>query len=380
MEPVVSGSVEPGVSGGGEYVVPIVKDEYNFLKAFFLARNDALLKEPDMQNSNGGFVEFGGESFLKVQAYKTALLVRFNKKKSNDVIDGLVSTRTNLIQGLTNDIRDLGGTYNQSLAKYQNSDLIIYDFCANISQLSIKEKYVFLIRNKGETSFRLPEGHGGAVFIPEMNNDQTIIIVFLEVVVDGDRHYYDLVVSKNTTSQRDNYPYCTRYVIKEGSAGTLGCNLANMGKQQVVVDAIDFEIAKNGTNTKQLTAFRNVVSVGLSPQQQARVDVAAVVTEEAGDGTETNSSVGSGSVYTPSDDGNPRAPDLFANMSSFSQTLVPEENICGDKMIVELLKTSVAQKRPSLFSGGRRYKKMTKKRRGVPPKQNKTKRNSLKNV
>jgi len=358
-----------------DIVVPIVKDENNFLTAFFLARNDTLLKEPDMQNSNGIFVEFGGDSFFAVKEYKK-LLKKQNKQT-------LVDARGSLIQGLTNVIRDLGETYNQFLDKYKNNDLILYDFCTKMSEEKTnKENYVFLIRNDaGETSFRLPEGPNGAVFVPEMNNDQTIIIiVFLEVVVVDTNHYYDLVVSKNTTSQRDNYPYCTRYVIKENSAGTLGCNLANMGKQQVVVDAIDFEIAKNGSNTEQLTAFRNVVSVGLSPQQQARVETAKIVTEEVGAITETNSSVDSGSIYTPPDDGNPRAPDIFANMSSFSQTLVHEENICGDKTIVELLKTSVSQKRPSLFSGGRRYKKMTKKCRGVPPKQNKTKRNTLKNV
>lgn len=390
MEPVVSGSGSANANveskeddpaaeiKSEDIVVPIVKDEYNFLTAFFLARNDALLKEPDMQNSVGGFAEFGGKSFLNVEAYKK-LLKKGNRRLTTDQ-QILVNVRETLIQGLNNDIRKQDNDFKQSLAKYQNSDHILYDFCANISQLSIKEKYVFLIRNEGETSFRLPEGPGGAVFVPEMNNDQTIIIVFLEVVVDGANHYYNLVVSKNTTSQGGSYPYCGRYVIKENSSGTMGCNLANMGKQQVVVDAIDFEIAKNGENKAQLEAFRNIVSDGLSPKQQIAVDVAAVVTEEAGDGTETSSIVDSDSSYAPSDNGNPRVPGLFETMPSFKKTLFFEKNVCGDKMIVELLKTSVAQKRPSLFSGGRRYKKMTKKRRGVPPKQNKTARNSRKNV
>ena len=369
MEPVVSESA----STGEDITTPIVKDEYNLLKAFFLARNDALLKEPDIQNSDGGFAEFGGDSFFDIEAYKTASLNRFKRKRSNDVIDSLVTNRTNLIKELNNDIRKQGESFNQSLEKYQNNDLILYDFCAKISEEKTTENYVFLIRNKGDTTFRLPEGPNGAVFVPEMN-EQNVIIVFLEVVVDGANHYYDLVVAKNTTDQNIRYPYCARYVIKKGSAGTLGCNLENMGKKQVVVSAIDLEIAKNGQNEAQLEAFKNVVSVGLSPQQQTDVDDAAIVAEEVGAPTETISSVGSGSVYTPSVDDKPMINNIFANMPSFSQTLVPEENVCADKTLIELLKSSLTQ-RPSLFSGGRRYKKTTQKRRGAPPKQNKTKRN-----
>jgi hypothetical protein len=363
-----------------DMVVPIAKDEYNFLKTFFLARNDALLKEPEMQ-IDGNFVEFGGDSFNDVRAYKKTLLARFNKNKSNDVIDGLVSNRTTLITDLNNDIRKLGDDFNQSLEKYQNNDLILYDFCTKTSEdKTTKERYVFLIRNKGDTTFRLPEGPDGAVFVPEMNDDQNIIIiVFLEVVVVDTNHYYDLVVAKNTTSQSGKYPYCARYVIKENSAGTLGCNLANMGKQRVVVQAIDIKIAINEQN-EQLIAFRNVVGIGLSPRQQTVVDSAASLAEQVGAPTETNSTTDSGSLYTPSDNGNPRVNDLFANLPSFKQTLVPEENICGDKTLIELLKNSVVQKRPSLFSGGRRYKKTTQKRRGALPQQNKTKRRAQKNV
>ena len=360
-----------------EIVVPIVKYEYNFLNAVFLARNDALLKEPDMQ-SGGTFVEFGGDTFLNTNAYKNKLFTRFNRKKSNDVIDGLVSNRRNLTQELNNDIRDRGENFNQSLQAYQNNDHILYDFCAEVNRGQTTDKYVFLIRNRGDSAFRLPEGPNGEIFVPEMN-DQNIIIVFLEVVVDDGRHYYDLVVSKNTTDQNIRYPFCARYVIKKGSAGTLGCNLENMGKQQAVVSAIDLEIAKNGPNKARLEAFKNVVSEGLNPSQRDAVKIADAVAEEVGAPTETNTSTDSGSVYTPSLNDKLTVNTMFANLPSFSQTLVPEENVCADKTLIELLKTSLTQ-RPPLFSGGRRYKKTTRKRRGAPLQQKKTTRRAHKNV
>lgn len=383
MDPSVTQSAveskeDESVSAPGEdIVIPIVKDEYNLLNAFFLARNDPLLKELDAQ-SDGIFVEFGGDAFLDSNAYKNKLLTLYRRKRSNDVIDGLVSNRVKLIQELTNDIRDRGEKFNHLLEKYQNNDYILYDFCVELNGMSSADRYVFLIRNRGDGFFRLPEGPDGKVFVPEMNG-QNVIIVFLEVVIDGANHYYDLVIAKNTTDQKINYPYCARYVIKKGSAGTLGCNLANMGKQQVVISAIDAVINKDALNKEQLEAFKNVVSEGLNPAQRDAAKMESDVTNEVGVPTETNSSTDSGSVYAPSENDKPIVNNMFANMPSFTQTLIPEDNVCADKTLIELLKTSLSQ-RPSLFSGGRRYKKITQKRRAGVFKQNKTKRNSVKNV
>lgn len=358
-----------------EIVVPIAKDEYNFLKTFFLATHDELLKEPDI-NNNGIFGEFGGINFMDISRYRSTLLPPGGKRLSRQQ-NSLIERREKFIGDLNRSIHFQGGeTYNQNLPKYQNNDHILYDFCANQDDTSAN-KYVFLIRNKDEPNFRLPEGPNGQVFVPvPVPNEQNIIIVFLEVeVAEGGEHYYNLIVAKNTTNQRDYYPYCTRYVIKQGSAGTLGCNLVNMSKRQQVIDAIDEEIEKNGQNTDQLTAFKNVVSAGLSLQQSERTRANANLDENIGPPTPSVSGASSDSSYTPSV--NERVNNTFAGLPSFTQTLVPGENVCADKMIIEMLKSN--NKRSSLFSGGRRYKKSTQ--RNLVKQRNKTKRRHMyKNV
>lgn len=358
---------------GQEIVIPIVKDQHNFLNAFFLAKHVELLEAPDI-NNNGTFVEFGGTNFMNIGIYNLKIL-KPGKTRLSPSENLLKQQREGLIGDLKRDIFIQGTNYDQDLQKYQTNDHILYDFCAGQNDASNNE-YVFLVRNKGENNFRLPESLNGQVFVPVKNN-KNIIIVFLEVEVDeGGKHYYNLIVSKNATSQRVRYPYCTRYVIKRGSAGTLGCNLEDMGKQQQVVAAIDAAILNNGQNNAELERFKELVKSGLSPQQLDQTNIDAAVTQDVGPPTPSVSSASTSSEYTPSV--NERVKNMFADLPSFTQTLSPGENVCADKMIIEMLKTNT--RRPSLFSGGRRYKKTTQRRRDSLYKRNKTKRRVYKNV
>jgi len=343
---------------GQEIVVPVKKDKHNFLNAFFLAKNGGLLLTEVGAKTGDTFNEFTGDGFLKP--------------------DGeIIAT-----QDLKNEafIRANETEYDQTTDEYKNNDKIIFDFCIKYDKKNLGENYVFLIRNKSGQTFRFPTHLGGAAFTPRENIDKTYI-VFLEFEeVDGAR-YYNLVVS---FSGNRRAPYCSKYLIKLAPSGREGCSLSEMSKQQPVIDAIEAKIqevndhAVLATEIKtnimaKLDAFKNTVSVGLSPQQRGQAKIDAAVTEIAGPSTETSVSETS-SEYAPPIKVN----NMFADLPSFTQTLVPGENVCADKMIIEMLKTNT--KRPSLFSGGRRYKKTTQRRHDSLRKQNKTKRRVYKNV
>jgi hypothetical protein len=342
---------------GQEIVVPVKKDKHNFLNAVFLAMNGDVLLGVDGAKSGDNFNEFTGDGFLKP--------------------NGATISTTNLTTTYGSFIRTNEEEYDQTKDEYKNNDQIIFDFCDAYAKQNPNENYFFLIREKGETTFRFPEIPNKTVFIPE--NVEKEYIVFLECEVsEVNVRYYNLVASFSGVPRS---PYCSRYIIKNKRSGRGGCSLSEMSKQQPVVDAINAKIQEversddtqniNTNRIERLKVFRNTVGTGLSIAQIEQARVSAAVTNVAGPETETESSK-TGSEYTPSVE--PKAPSIFAELPSFMRTLVPGENICRDKTLVEMLKTN---KRPSLFSGGRRYKKTTQRRRF---NQNKSKRRSRKNV
>jgi len=345
---------------GQEIVVPVKKDQHNFLNAFFLAKNGGLLLTEVGAKTGDTFNEFTGDGFLKP--------------------DGAIikHTEQNSYQAF---IHTNEAEYDQTNQDYKRNDKIIFEFCREYTKKT-DEDYFFLIRGKGETRFRFPEIPTGVVFIP--NSVEKVYIVFLEFEeVDGTR-YYNLVAETITKSRGDSY--CSKYLIKKDASVREGCSLKEMSKQQPVVDAVDAKIneVNLGTNIQgdqknnrieRLTAFKNTVIPGLNPRQREQANVAIDLNEAVG--TETSTALSETvSSYTPSV--NERVNNMFAYLPSFTQTLVPGENVCADKMIIEMLKTNT--KRPSLFSGGRRYKKTTQRRHDSLHKRNKTKRRVYKNV
>ena len=346
---------------GQEIVVPVKKDKHNFLNAVFLAMNGEVLLKEDGAKSVTNFNEFTGDGFMKPG-------------------DEIIAT-----QDLKNEefIRTNGDEeHNQTNEGYKNNDKIIFDFCREYAEKK-KENYVFLVRNKNEQKFHFPIHSGGLAFTPKENIDKTYI-VFLEFEeVDG-VHFYDLVAS---FSGNRRTPYCSKYLIKSGPSGRDGCSLSEMSKQQYVVDAINEkmqevdarayaeEIIKTNIMAK-LTEFRNTVMLGLNPQQLDRANTNTNLDEDVGRQTPSVSGASTDSSYTPSV--NERVNNMFADLPSFTQTLSPGENVCTDKLIIKMLKTNT--RRPSLFSGGRRYKKTTQRHHDSLYKRNKTKRRVYKNV
>lgn len=345
-----------------EIVIPIVKDKHNFLNAFFLAKNGGALLTRDDAKTGDTFNEFTGDGFMQ----PGGAIIQHTEQNSYQTF-----------------IRAYGeAEYDQTTDEYKNNDNIVFKFCMEYARKNPIENYVFLIRNKSDQIFHFPTHPGGAAFTPRENIDKTYI-VFLECEENqGGTRFYNLVASFSGIRRA---PYCSKYLIKSEPSGREGCSLSKMSKQQPVIDAIVEKIQEigesadtqnlNASRIDLLNAFKNTVSVGLSPQQLDRANVHAAVTEIAGSSTETSVSESS-SEYTPSD--NERVKNMFADLPSFTQTLSPGENVCADKMIIEMLKTNT--KRPSLFSGGRRCKKTTQRHHDSLHKRNKTKRRVYKNV
>ena len=349
---------------GQEIVVPVKKDKHNFLNAFFLAMNgELLLNQVGAKSATGVFNEFTGEGFMQP--------------------GGATTSTKNLTRDYDSFIRTNGEDRDQTNEDYKRNDKIIFEFCREYTK-NPGEDYVCLVRKKDELKFHFPDHSGGLVFVPRENINK-VYIVFLEFeeALDG-VHYYNLVAS---FSGNPRAPHCSKYLIKKDASARKGCSLSQMSKQQLVLEAIDTKIQEVGRITTypeeriktnilaKLTAFKTTVSVGLSPQQSERTRVDANLDENVGLQTPSVSVASSDSSYTPSV--NERANNLFADLRSFTQTLVPGENVCADKMIIEMLKSN--SKRPSLFSGGRRYKKSTQ--RNLAKQRNKTKRRHVyKNV